>query len=129
VKELLVGNFKLGLHNVRLYANPDGIGGHVDILPQDQGPSKIVIGINDPNWADVQGTLLHEIYEAVFIDLNVRFGKRPSFSEEASNFLFVMTHNEFDEAHSRVSWFLKSAFEPFKKMYLKIQRDKKRKKK
>src|SRR5260370_42625329 len=122
--EILIGNFQLGLHNIRLYAEQDGTGGHVDLRPEDKGPAKIVVGADDSNWSDVQSTLLHEVYELVLIDQSTRYTQRPAFSDESSNYIFLLTHNQLDEAHTRVSWFLTRALGSFKKAYHKIWKQK-----
>src|SRR5258708_7036630 len=99
------------------------MGGHVDLKPDDKGPAKIVVGAND-NWSDVQSTLLHEAYELVLVDLSTRYTQRPAFSDESSNYIFLLTHNQLDESHTRVSWFLTRALGSFKKTYHKIWREK-----
>lgn len=119
-----VGTFQLGLHNIRLFADPDSTGGHVNLRPEDHGLPRIVVGVDDQNWSDIQATLLHEAYEAVMIDLGTRYSQRPSFSDESSNYIFLLTHNQLDEAHTRVSWFFTKAVPPFKKVYHKAWRDK-----
>ena len=122
--KILVGNFQMGLHNIRLYADPEGTGGHVDLRPLDQGPAKIVVGINDEAWPNVYSTLLHEVYELALIDQSTRYAHRPAFSDESSNYIFIVTHNQLDEAHTRVAWFLVKSMKDFKKAYDKFWKEK-----
>lgn len=119
-----VGKFQLGLHNIKLYLDPNKAGGRVNLRPNDQGTAHIVVGIDDENYSDVQTTLLHEAYEAAMIDIGVRYSPSPSFSDESSNFVFLLTHNQLDEAHTRVSWFFTRALPHFRRAYNKAWRDK-----
>lgn len=101
MKPILIGAYQLGFRCFRLYIDPSTANSHVDLTPNDKGACQIFVGVNCP-WGEAVGVLLHELYEASFIDLNVRYKKRPSYSNESSDYLFVMTHNELGEAHERI---------------------------
>jgi hypothetical protein len=127
VNYIYVGKFTLGLNFVELYANPKTMGGSVDFLPENRtGLTKIFIGIND-EWGEVLSSLLHEAYEASLIDRGLRYRPKPSYSSESSNYVFIMTHNQFDEANTRVAFFLKDALPKLEKVYEKEQRKKRKK--
>lgn len=114
--EHFIGNYMLGFKYVRLFVKTDTAGGSVKLVPEDKGSQKIIVGIDAP-WATVLGTLLHELYEAVLIDLGTRYEQQPSLSNESSDFMFMMTHNQLGEAHDRIGMFLESALPDFSKAY------------
>jgi hypothetical protein len=116
--EHFIGNYKLGFKYVRLFVQTDSASGSVRLMPDDKGSQKINVGIDSP-WATSLGTLLHELYEATLIDLSTRYELQPSLSNESSDFMFFMTHNQLGEAHDRVALFLKSALPDFSKAYKK----------
>jgi hypothetical protein len=122
---IYVGKFTLGLNFVELYANPETMGGSVDFLPERDKTdlTKIYVGLND-EWPEVLSSLLHEAYEAVLIDQGLRYRPKPSYSSESSNYIFIMTHNQFDEANTRVAFFLKDALPKLEQIYEKEQRKK-----
>jgi len=96
-----VGKYRLGFKWVRLVADTNSSGGRVILLPEDKGSPVVYVGIQGP-WVLSVTTLLHELYEAALIDLNTRFEMNPSLSSESSEYLFVVTHNQLDEAHEKV---------------------------
>lgn len=124
----LVGKYQLGFRNVLLYVVSDSADGSVDLLPKDKGPSVIYVGIDGPFY-DCVGTLLHEAYELVLIDLNTRHKKQPSYSLESSDFIFIASHNELSEAHERVGTFIASVYGEFGDAYNKNSRFLNRKRK
>ena len=113
-----VGNYRLGFKWVRLFADNSESGGSVKLIPEDEGSAVVTVGLHGP-WEIVFSTLLHELYEAAMIDMGVRYGVSPAMSCESSDFLFVMTHNQLDEAHSRVSGMLIDALPAMAKLYKK----------
>src|ERR1019366_2439354 len=110
-----VGNYRLGFKWVRLFADNSESGGSVKLIPEDEGSAVVTVGLHGP-WEIVFSTLLHELYEAAMIDMGVRYGVSPAMSCESSDFLFVMTHNQLDEAHSRVSGMLIDALPAMAKL-------------
>jgi hypothetical protein len=122
----LVGVYQLGFRNVELYADTKEDGGHVSLSPGKI--TEVVIGI-DQHWPDVFGTLLHEAYECVLVDMSTRYKQQPSYSLDASDFIFLITHNQLSEAHDRVANFLVDCEKDFSKMYELLNRKAKRKKK
>jgi hypothetical protein len=115
----LVGNYKLGLRPIRLYVNPGHANGNVDLMPEDRGSSSVTIGIDAP-WGEAVSVLLHELYEAMLIDLGTRYKLRPSYSEESSDFMFFLSHNQLGEAHERVGYMLAHMLPDFSKAYNKF---------
>jgi hypothetical protein len=116
---------------VQLVGVPGTGNGSVDFLPQDKGVPVIKVGLAVP-WEEAIGVLLHEAFEASFIDLNTRFQTNPAYSGESSDYVFVMSHNQFSEAAERVGDFVKHALPAFSVVYrahekkrLTLQREKK----
>jgi hypothetical protein len=127
-KPVPVGRFRLGLRWVQLFVAPNTASGSVELLPDDQGQTKIFVGVED-GWTEALATLLHELYEASLVDLNVRYKKKPSFSEESSDYMFFMSHNELGEAHERVGDFLNHALSPFTRVFEKVRAAQRKKEK
>jgi hypothetical protein len=117
--EHFVGHYKLGFKYVRLFVQADNVNGSVKLIPEDRGSQKINVGIDAP-WSVCLGTLLHEAYESVLIELSTRYELQPSLSNESSDFMFFMTHNQLGEAHDRVAVFLEKALPDFSKAYKKF---------
>jgi hypothetical protein len=121
----LVGVYQLGFRNVELFADTEEDGGHVSLNPGKI--TEIVVGIHMP-WADCIGTLLHEVYECVLVDMSTRYKQMPSYSFDSSDFIFLLTHNQLSEAHERVANFLVDAEKDFAKMYELLNRKPRKKK-
>lgn len=121
-----MGTYNIGLRPIRLYANPNSNDGSVNVIPKDNGSTKVNIGI-DQSWSRAVATLLHETYEIALIDLNTRFEQNPVYSNESSDFVFFMTHNELGEAHERIGELLENVLPDFRKIYDRHSPRKKRK--
>lgn len=121
MKPILVGTYNLGLRPIRLYAHPDKRDGSVKTVPKDRGTTTVDVGI-DQIWGRTLGTLLHESYEIVLIDLGTRYEKNPTYSDESSDFMFFMSHNMLGEAHEIVGDFLIEAVPDFQKIHNKYGR-------
>lgn len=105
--KIFVGTYQLGLRYVKLFADTSN-GGSVHIFPKKKGVPEIRIGITE-SWEDALATLLHEAYELALIDLRTRYQHDPGGSEESSDFIFHMTHNELGKAHEVVARFIVDA--------------------
>jgi hypothetical protein len=116
--QYLVGRYKLGFKYVRLIVDTTTANGSVDLVPDDKETTKIVIGIDSP-WSESLSVFLHEVYEGTLIDLHTRYKARPSYSDESSDFIFVVSHNQLSEAHERVGVFLAESLPDFTKAYKK----------
>lgn len=118
---VLVGVFQLGFRMVRLIADFTTANGCVKVCPDDRGLPEVVVGC-DTSWSEVCGTFLHEAYELTFIDLQTRYKAQPSWSEESSDFMFIMTHNQLSEACERMGSFVDEALPALGKVYSKRMR-------
>lgn len=114
----LVSTFKLGFRFVRLFVETESENGSVIFLPADSGSARVTIGVNC-SWGTAVSVLLHELYEATLIDLNTRYGLDPAYSNEASDFMFLVSHNQLSEAHERVGYALAAVLPDFTKVYKK----------
>jgi hypothetical protein len=125
--KVLVGTFQLGLRYINLFIDFSTENASVSFLPIRKGVPDLpvmVVGA-DTDWGEVLSTLLHEAYELTFVDLSLRYKKRPSWTEESSEFYFWMHHNDLAEAHERIGPFLAKVVPEVKKIY--DARNKKRK--
>lgn len=64
----------------------------------------ISIGTRNPN--EVADTFLHEVIEVVFVESGLRF-ERSRHTPENGEFVFVMTHQEFEIAVGQIAYALK----------------------
>lgn len=113
-----VGNYRLGLRPIRLFMDPDSANGSVDLMPSDGGSTIVNVGVRC-SWGETVTVLLHELYECVLIDLNTRYKMKPSYSEESSDFMFFMSHNQLGETHERVGYLIAHMIADFRKAYKK----------
>jgi hypothetical protein len=116
--EHFVGNYRLGFRYVRLVVDNGTANGSVKLIPEDGGTAIVYIGIQIP-WENAVTTLLHELYEAALIGLNTRYEQCPTLSNESSDFIFVMAHNQLGEAHEHVGHMLVSCLPALSKAYRK----------
>lgn len=114
----LVGTYTLGLRNIRLFVEPEHANGSVEFVPSDGGSGTVIVGIDGP-WGESVSVLLHELYEGTLVDLNTRYKLRPSYSEESSDYMFFLSHNQLGEAHERVGYLLAEMLPAFFKAYKK----------
>ena len=121
--KVLVGLYQIGFRMVRLFADFNTANGSVLVCPEDHGLPEVIVGCDAP-WDEVIGTMLHEVYELSFIDLNTRYKNRPSWSEESSDFMFFMTHNQLSETCERVGSFVEHALPDLSKIYSKRNKKK-----
>ena len=122
-KQILVGHYQLGFRNFALYADPNNASGTVKLAPDDKSKSsEVFIGV-DGSWPEAVSTLLHELFEVAFIDVNGRFKRCPTYCEEPSDFNFFLTHNEFSEAAERVGYVLIDALKDLSKVYKNHQKE------
>lgn len=118
MKTHLVSTFKLGLRFVRLYVETGSESGSVKFFPNDFGATTVTVGIGC-SWGEALSILFHELYEAVLIDLNTRYHLDPSYSSEASDLMFLVSHNQLSEAHERVGSALAVTLPHFERAYKK----------
>ena len=123
MKTHLVTTFKLGLRFARLFVEADSENGSVKFFPKDSGSATVIIGV-DCSWGAALSILLHELYEAVLIDLNTRYHLDPSYTKEASDLMFLVSHNQLAEAHERVGSALAVVLPDFTKAYKKYSKHK-----
>lgn len=125
MKPIYVGTFRLGLRFYKLYGHPETANGSVELLPDSKSTSEIHIGFDAP-WGEVFGVLLHEIYEAQLVEMNLRYKPKPAWSEESSDYIFFVSHNQLGEIHERIGPFMTDALPAFTSAYRKFQIQKKK---
>jgi len=121
INKILVGTYQLGLRNIKVFADPNTASGSVIMMPENKGVAEVNVGIAK-SWAETVSTFLHEAFELSFIDLNGRYSQSPGFCQEASDFIFLVTHNQFSDAGERVSELLVKALPALEKIYKKNQK-------
>jgi hypothetical protein len=126
MKSIFVGTYILGYRPIRIYAHPLSRDGSVKMTPVDKGATIVNLGINH-SWSKTLAVFFHESYELALIDLGARFGKNPSYSEESSDFMFFMTHNQLGEAHEMVGELAAGAVPDLQKVHDRFKKKRKKK--
>lgn len=102
-----IGVYKLGMSNVRLCVEKgnDGVAAGFYFAPHDGGtPIMMLCGL-DVSWPTCVGSILHEAMESLFHKRGVGYVQTQDI-EVSSQYLFVMTHNDFDQCCRYASEFM-----------------------
>ena len=86
----------MGFQTVRLYL-ASGTGARTEFMPKDKGTITMTIGANHRHWHSVLGSLLHEAQESGMYTLGLSYQNYGFMTNGTSAFVFVMTHEQFDE--------------------------------
>ncbi|MBE3039654.1 MAG: hypothetical protein IMZ62_12700 [Chloroflexi bacterium] len=116
-KRIRIGDYNLGIHLVKLFADPDLAGGTFDMGPDDKGNAEICVGLDRPRWEQVVGAALHEAMEFALIQVCVRYQPAPDFSSDNGGLMFFATHSQFSEATARAGCFLCACLPPLAMEY------------
>lgn len=117
-----LGTFDAGLHYVDLYAR-EGVDAEFRFQPGVGKKLRIVIGVND-SWWTVLGCLMHEITEATYVDMGLRYVPGPDISKDNGAYAFFMSHTQFSEATARAGLFLSKAIPALEEHWKKINKEK-----
>lgn len=119
----VVGRFYLGHIWVELRIDPSHSNGSVCFIPFEPEPQITVIEVGTASGYSIAvATLLHEAFECVAANFELRFKAIGNLSGSAANCIFVMTHSQFDEIADRTGHFLARVLPTFRKSFLKHRR-------
>lgn len=123
-KQVLIGTYHLGEEGIRLYGMTDNNGGESYFSPDDSGKPVIKVGLSDNDWDYTVSILLHETLE--FALLRSSTGYKPIQDTRSStlNRLFVLSHQQLDEACERQAVFIASALPELATAWKKNQKRK-----
>lgn len=107
MKENFLGNFKLGLDNVRLYeVDADGSAASFEFGPDDDGCPKMCVNLRGVPFGDVISGVLHECVESVLNRKGNGFRRTHTPRETSETYIFVLSHADLDQAIDWASNFL-----------------------
>lgn len=112
-----LGTYQLGHEWVDVQIDPSTKDAAVFWVASQKKNTQIVIGINDSEFWEVYGSLLHEAFEAVADTQRLRYKHASSFAKCSDAFLFVMDHRQYTEVCARVGAFIESVHDDLKKAY------------
>ena len=129
MKQIKIGTFPLGHENIDLYGLPGEKGGRSYLTPDDKSLARIKIGLQHRWWRDCLDTLLHETFEFLLLRMNHAFDLAGEVANEAGTRVFMFNHPEFSEICARQAMFVMPALPELAKVWSKIMRPTKGKRK
>jgi len=118
-----VGTYELGIENVRLYlAEGDG-GAHLGFVPNDGGPPKMTLYCSHSTWVECMSGLLHEAMEFCLHRRGAAYSKTHIGRESTADYLFVLSHQEFDQCCEFAARFLVACTGDLKKAWRAQKKD------
>lgn len=115
--QTLVGTFPLCNIQFDLYAR-GGDGGefYFNPEPENHARPRIKVGLAYNEWAGVLNVLIHEVFEAVFSIMNLRYMQDDQTGDHG-NYLFVMNHSQFSSSGEHAAAFLAVAVPELARVY------------
>ena len=95
----LIGSYTLGMERVDLFVDPELNGAYYSPCPME-GRTWIRVGYNYSNlgtWETVIASIFHEAFELAASRMRLKWSDVMRESHSAANYLFVMTHEQFEE--------------------------------
>jgi len=124
----LIGNYTLGIERIDLFVDPDQDGATFVLCPEPgKGLPWICCGYNYGaganeklgTWHVVLAGLLHEALEFCFARLGCRFTDTAQESLSSSRFVFMLGHEQFEEAITRTGNFISECEAALKRHFIK----------
>lgn len=117
----IVGRFRLGWRWVEVRQDTSHRNGSGWFIPDDPEPQITIIevGTQSPHYSMAVATLLHEAFETVASELELRFAACGNLGASQEQCVFVFTHTQFAELTDRVGHFMTSVLPVFHKTWLK----------
>jgi hypothetical protein len=123
MKQKIVGHYYIGHECVQLVATEGGEGS-LYFTPEYGKVPRIKVGVDYDDYQDALEVLLHEVYEFALTREGTRHLGTDTFTEDHTQYLFVMTHCQFSNITSKCSVFLTEALPEFKKAWAKWHKKK-----
>lgn len=125
MKQVIVGVYECGYEQLQLVLR-EGTGGEFYTVPEKGSLPRIKVGAQDPNqWRHVVATLLHEVFEWTMFRGGVRYNPDNRVSPlSQADYLFVMTHEQFQDCCAKSAEFMTKALPDLAKAYDKWHKTK-----
>jgi len=126
MKQVVVGVYECGYEQIELVLR-DGSGGEFTSYPEKGKVPRIKIGVQKPGeWRLVVSVLLHEIMEFAMWRQDCRYSPDNRVTPMShSDYLFVMTHEKFNDCITKVGEFVTHALPDLSTAYNKWHKIKK----
>lgn len=122
--QVMIGTFRLGHENVRLYGMTDNNGGEFDLAPDDGGLAFIKVGMSSNDWNHTVSILLHETMEFLLLRAFVAYAPVQGWSQSLGKRLFVFSHQQLDDLCEKQAGFIASALPELATAWKKNQKSK-----
>lgn len=129
MKQKIVGIYDCGFEQIQLVLR-DGLGGEFYSCPEKGSLPRIKVGAGGPNeWGSVVGVLMHEIMEFSMWRQDCRFTPDNRIRPLShADYLFVMSHEKFNDCITKVAEFVHLALPDLAKAYNAWHQEKPKKK-
>lgn len=119
---VLIGTYKLGVENVRLFSGLPWEGAAASFLfaPDDGGCPAMTINLEGVEWHDVLSGVLHEAIESRLHRSGCGHIKTHVARDSSDKYLFVMTHPQMDEAVHAAATFLSDCSEDLNREWYRL---------
>ena len=123
----LIGTYKLGLENVRIFVSTGDEGATAYLKPNDGGCMKIVVQMETKSFDVSVSSLLHELVEVSLHRARLGYYHSCDVSTSVSGFLFVMDHEQMNSVCYEVAPVMCDCMEKFRAAWDKINKVKTKK--
>lgn len=128
MKQTYVGTFRLGHENVDLYALPDEGGGYFYSCPDAKSCARMKVGLDHRHWDQCLAVLMHETFELALVRTECRYEISEKLSGDAADFVFLLTHEQFTRACTKVAMFMSEAVPKLSTLWQRQHRRKRKRK-
>lgn len=126
MKDKFIGIYEIGYERVRLYLR-SGSGADFYFTPDDKGIPIVKIGADQDKWRKIVGSALHEAQEFAMSRLGYAYYQAQTLNSSGADYVFMLTHEQFNECCERAAEFLATALPDLEKAWKKWTADKKKK--
>ena len=123
MRQKIIGNYFLGCESVQLVAR-ERTGAEFWTVPAVGQTARIKVGMDDANWSEVVGRLIHEVGEFAMTREGVRFNPDHPMPHCQDEYVFHFTHPQFDRIAMNMADFLAAALPDLSAAYKKWSKSK-----
>lgn len=102
----VLGIYRLGNFNVEVVLDWERFGGSFYFAPDDKGPPRLRVGMDDDVFANVLGVLMHEATEFILSNRGARLDYDDGWGRDASQYRFFFDHPTFSYTLDQLAWFV-----------------------
>lgn len=127
MNRVLVGNYVLGAERVELYVDYEQQGANLCLCPETGFPW-ISLGFDFADveelvdWQHIYASLMHEVFEAAAMRMGLRLSDTQQVSMSTSRFIFLMTHEQFEECSTRTAYYMAECEPALKRLFIQCKK-------